>query len=101
MRRKGMRLNLFKRRGENPNDERNPKAEIRYPKKIRRPKSEFVSSADLQSAVSPICNRQSAHLFWSDRIFEESAECNSAIQQISNLRYRIFSDFGFRISAFL
>src|SRR6516225_10306341 len=44
-------------------------------------------SADLQSAVSPICNRQtpeSARELWN---FGALAECNSAIQQIANLRY--------------
>src|SRR5260370_42504475 len=43
-------------------------------------------SADFQSAVSPICNRQSVEF---SGLFELSApaEYNSAIQQIENLRY--------------
>ena len=44
-------------------------------------------SADLQSAVSPICNRQIVQLLERAGVFKASAECNSAIQQIANLRY--------------
>jgi len=43
----------------------------------------FVRSADFQSAVSPISNRQRATALLGGR----PAECNSAIQQIGNLRY--------------
>ena len=45
------------------------------------------SSADLQSAVSPICNRQGSGCLLALRAYAPSAECNSAIQQIENLRY--------------
>jgi len=44
-------------------------------------------SADLQSAVSPICNRQRTGHRLARRAMPHSAECNSAIQQIANLRY--------------
>src|SRR5437016_4078672 len=44
-------------------------------------------SADLQSAVSPICNRQGFRVLPRPRIVGRLAECNSAIQQIANLRY--------------
>ena len=44
-------------------------------------------SADFQSAVSPICNRQSVEKFQRCRLGRSAAECNSAIQQITNLRY--------------
>jgi hypothetical protein len=46
-----------------------------------------VGSADLQSAVSPICNRQAARLMSAPHRYPRSAECNSAIRQIANLRY--------------
>jgi len=44
------------------------------------------SSADFQSAVSPICNRQ-AYVLSSAAEHGPLAECNSAKQQIENLRY--------------
>src|SRR5438874_11586847 len=46
-------------------------------------------SADLQSAVSPICNRQRVENNGHSGVLARSAECNSAIQQIANLRYAI------------
>ena len=45
------------------------------------------SSADLHSAVSPICNRQGLGTDWLSDAGERHAECNSAIRQIKNLRY--------------
>jgi hypothetical protein len=42
-------------------------------------------SADFQSAVSPICNRQAVGFKRFD--FNADAEYNSAIQQIENLRF--------------
>jgi len=49
--------------------------------------SRTQSSAGLQPAVSPICNRQTVES--SKRVEQEKrlAECNSAIQQVPNLRY--------------
>jgi hypothetical protein len=44
-------------------------------------------SADLQSAVSPIFNRQGLAEFRRIRSSRRAAECNSAVQQIENLRY--------------
>ena len=44
-------------------------------------------SADLQSAVSQICNLRSVGRFGALRSLPRPAECNSAIQQIENLRY--------------
>jgi hypothetical protein len=44
-------------------------------------------SADFQSAVSPICNRQRVRYSKGARVLRRSAECNSAIRQIENLRY--------------
>jgi hypothetical protein len=45
------------------------------------------SSAELHSAVSRICNPLSARKTGRLGVVERSAECNSAIQQIKNLRY--------------
>ena len=45
------------------------------------------SSAELHSAVSPICNRQGVGTGWISGAGERCAECNFAIQQIKNLRY--------------
>src|SRR5439155_83353 len=50
------------------------------------------SSADFQSAVSPICNRLGSEPFVT-HIFSAPAEYNSAIQQIENLRYDTTSNF--------
>jgi hypothetical protein len=44
-------------------------------------------SADLQSAVSQICNLPGAPTSGAPEANEKPAECNSAIQQIANLRY--------------
>ena len=44
-------------------------------------------SADFQSAVSRICNPRAARTRDDARTLRRSAECNSAIQQIKNLRY--------------
>src|SRR5262249_34346575 len=44
------------------------------------------SSADFQSAVSPISNRPRVNPCKSRRCWH-AAECNSALQQIENLRY--------------
>ena len=44
-------------------------------------------SADFQSAVSPICNRQDTGLLLPRPVSAGSAECNSAIRPIENLRY--------------
>ncbi len=46
-----------------------------------------VRSADFQSAVSQNCILPSADKFERLGIIQRSAECNSAIQQIENLRY--------------
>ncbi len=43
--------------------------------------------ADLQSAVSQICNLPGAPASGAPEASEKPAECNSAIQQIANLRY--------------
>jgi len=52
-------------------------------------------SADLQSAVSPICNRQGIEFWLACRTGRCSAEWNSAIQQIGNLRYvTVFAALG-------
>jgi hypothetical protein len=52
-------------------------------------------SADFQSAVSPICNRQGIEFWLARRICPCSAEWNSAIQQIGNLRYvTVFASLG-------
>ena len=47
----------------------------------------FARSADFQSAVSPICNRQGDGVARSARNVHHFADCKSAIQQIGNLRY--------------
>jgi hypothetical protein len=44
-------------------------------------------SADLQFAVTPICNRLGTEQRLARRACARLAECNSAIQQIANLRY--------------
>src|SRR5881396_2474441 len=44
-------------------------------------------SADFQSAVSPICNRQSVGSVPGAVVPRRLAECNSAIQQTTSLRY--------------
>ncbi|HEX9045734.1 MAG TPA: hypothetical protein VF988_01795, partial [Verrucomicrobiae bacterium] len=44
-------------------------------------------SAELHSAVSQICNLQRVNEYGSALNCEGPAECNSAIQQIKNLRY--------------
>jgi dipeptidyl aminopeptidase/acylaminoacyl peptidase len=46
-------------------------------------------SADFQSAVSPISSRQTPESSAGARLFGRSAEWNSAIQQIGNLRYAL------------
>ncbi len=46
-----------------------------------------IRSADLLSAVSPICNRQRVENGNDPRVVGPRAEYNSAIQQITNLRY--------------
>src|SRR5688572_582633 len=43
--------------------------------------------ADFQSAVSPIFNRHSVDTFHRVRSRQRAAECNSATEQIANLRY--------------
>jgi hypothetical protein len=50
----------------------------------------IARSADFQSAVSPIFNRQALDKSGQPSAIVSSAECNSAIQQISNLRYEVF-----------
>src|SRR2546426_519204 len=50
-------------------------------------RSRNPSSAELHSAVSPICNRRAVRRDPPADTFEPSAEYNSAIQQITNLRY--------------
>src|SRR5256885_9339212 len=50
-------------------------------------RSRNQSSAELPSAVSPICNRLAVRRDPPADPFEPSAEYNSAIQQITNLRY--------------
>ena len=50
-------------------------------------RSRNQSSAELHSAVSPICNRLAVRRNPPADPFEPSAEYNSAIQQITNLRY--------------
>ena len=47
----------------------------------------FTRSADFQSAVSPICNRQSTDRSQDGRFCPRSAGCKPAIQQTSSLRY--------------
>jgi len=44
-------------------------------------------SADFQSAVSPICNRQSVRSVPRSGASQRPAECNSAIQQSTTQRY--------------
>src|SRR5437867_3354245 len=44
-------------------------------------------SADFQSPLSPSFTRQGVEYAISQRAIARSAECNSAIQQIENLRY--------------
>ena len=44
-------------------------------------------SAELHSAVSPICNRRCARTRALRQLVEASAGCKPAIQQIENLRY--------------
>ena len=44
-------------------------------------------SADLQSAVSRICNPQEESAFLALGLDRRAAEYNSAIRQIANLRY--------------
>ena len=46
-----------------------------------------MRSADFQSTVSPICNRQSRGFPFAVKNCGRLAEWNSAIQQIANLRY--------------
>src|SRR5438477_10551280 len=56
-------------------------------------------SADFQSAVSPSFTRQGVECGTSQRVIARSAECNSAIRQIKNLRYDLptgSSDFRAR-----
>src|SRR3989454_7875017 len=50
-------------------------------------RSRNPSSAELHSAVSPICNRRAVRRDPPADPSEPSAEYNSAIQQITNLRY--------------
>src|SRR5256714_13308552 len=50
-------------------------------------RSRNQSSAELHSTVSPICNRLAVRRDPPADPFEPSAEYNSAIQQITNLRY--------------
>src|SRR2546423_9405086 len=50
-------------------------------------RSRNQSSAELHSAVSPICNRLAVRRDPPADPFGPSAEYNSAIQQITNLRY--------------
>ena len=50
-------------------------------------KAALRSSAELNSAVSQICNLRRRRLAKALRNGERSAECNSAIRQIENLRY--------------
>jgi len=47
----------------------------------------ILRSADLQSAVSPICNRQGYEDSKAMHVSAPPAEYNSAIRQIANLRY--------------
>src|SRR2546426_6920841 len=62
-----------------------PTASRRY-SAARRSRNQ--SSAELYSAVSPICNRLAARRNTPADPSEPSAEYNSAIQQITNLRYQ-------------
>ncbi len=56
------------------------------------PVQKLRSSADLESAVSPICNRPAVDNAQVFRIARGHAECNPAIQQITNLRYQANAD---------
>ena len=49
-------------------------------------------SADGQSAISPICNRQSVGSVPSAVVLRRLAECNSATQQTTSLRYGLWQD---------
>ena len=60
---------------------------MRIQRKAAARQSRNQSSAELHSAVSPICNRQDVGAGWISGAGERYAECNSAIQQIKNLRY--------------
>src|SRR5438874_1648588 len=51
----------------------------------------LTRSADFQSAVSPICNRQAAQIIKPFIEFGRRAEWNSAIQQIANLRCKAWA----------
>ena len=71
---------------------RNPKDEIRKKPEARKPKAAALSvarsrSAELHSAVSQICNLRRVGRGKSVGLLRHLAECNSAIQQIENLRY--------------
>jgi len=48
----------------------------------------YFRSADFQSAVSQNCILRISPQSWHARHFHRPAECNSAIQQIANLRYQ-------------
>jgi hypothetical protein len=52
-------------------------------------------SAELHSAVSQICNLRSRWLAKANWNIRRAAECNSAIQQIKNLRYDAWRDVAF------
>ena len=57
--------------------------------RLKRAVSASKSCADFQSAVSPICNRQGLEFSEGAYVSRRLAECNSAIQQIENLRYNL------------
>src|SRR3954451_14579756 len=59
--------------------------------KLQTPNSKLQgSSADFQSAVSQNCILRTVRTLSRVRNVEAFAECNSAIQQIANLRYAFF-----------
>src|SRR5438034_11467618 len=59
----------------------------RFPSSWSSPPVCVYRSADFQSAVSPICNRQSVGSVPRAVVPRRLAECNSAIQQTTSLRY--------------
>jgi hypothetical protein len=90
----------------NPKLEGNPKAESRRDEMrlFDQRNAPAQRSADLQSAVSPIFNRQGVEPVPVAGTWRNPAECNSAIQQTASLRYgnETFDlavwEFGFRVS---
>ena len=60
---------------------------IKRPVKAAQSQTARRRSADLQSAVSRICNPLVAESIRHLRVFGRLAECNSAIRQSATLRY--------------